>query len=121
LGVGWFAPRERRLGGGPRLAHLFAWNLERVTGRTFLHGEAVALGVIVASGLQAGRSEHLRDVLDRARVPWRPRQLGIDRSAFGATLETIADYNRSTRRIPSIVDIAPWGPARLPALWETLG
>lgn len=119
--VAWSELTESCLGLGAGTEHLFAWNLERVTGRTFLHGEVVGLGVVVASQLQAGGSESLREALDRARVPWRPTQLGVDRSELAATLETIADYNEAARRIPSVVDTAAWHRSRLPALWEALG
>jgi glycerol-1-phosphate dehydrogenase [NAD(P)+] len=116
----WSELTARCVALGAGTEHLFAWNLERVTGRKRLHGEAVALGVLVASHFQDGRTASLRDAFDRARVRWRPGDLEVDRTQLAATLGTIADYNRTVRRIPAVVDLAPWDPALLQDLWEAI-
>ena len=104
---------------GAGTEHLFAWNLERVTGQRLLHGEAVALGTVIAAHLQDGRTATLREALDRARVPWRPAELGLARADLEVTLTTLADYNRTVRRIPSVVDDR--GDAAIsPDLWEAI-
>jgi 3-dehydroquinate synthase len=67
--------------------HTFGHAIEAGTGYgTWLHGEAVAAGMVLAarlsvraSGLSAGDAERLRSLLERARLPTVAPALGADR------------------------------------------
>jgi glycerol-1-phosphate dehydrogenase [NAD(P)+] len=91
-------------GVGAGSEHLFAWNLEAITGRHFSHGEVVALGVLAVSYVQGGDFEGLRDALRAAQVRFRPSELGLDWADVVRALRTVDDYNRRVRRWPSVFD-----------------
>ena len=88
--------------GGPLGAgyeHLFAWNLERVTGRQFIHGEAVALGIVLAYILRERNLDVPLAVFDTANVMWRPSDLGVDSDELVETVDTVSHYNRNERNL----------------------
>jgi len=57
--------------------HFLFYSLEAVTGRKFIHGQAVALGIVVMSALQDNAPEEIRAVIDRIGIPYRPADMGI--------------------------------------------
>jgi glycerol-1-phosphate dehydrogenase [NAD(P)+] len=93
--------------------HLFAWNFEQVTGRHLIHGEMVALGIIIASYLQDGNHHELRAALDRARVVYHPKQLEISWNEIKQTLLTIQEYNKKFRHFYTIFNQVQWTPVNL--------
>jgi glycerol-1-phosphate dehydrogenase [NAD(P)+] len=80
--------------------HYFAYCLESVTGRSFIHGEAVTLGTVLMAELQHNAPDRIRSVADQAGVQWRPGDLGLRPGELSATL----------RRLPAFVREAglPW-------------
>ena len=52
--------------------HFFAYTFEHVTGRTLMHGELVALGVLIMSTLQGNMPELAREIVREAGVRHRP-------------------------------------------------
>ena len=59
--------------------HYFVYCLERVTGRSFVHGEVVSLGTVLMGFLQGGRTDRPLKIAERAGVRWRATELGISR------------------------------------------
>jgi glycerol-1-phosphate dehydrogenase [NAD(P)+] len=57
--------------------HFLFYALEAVTGRKFIHGQAVGLGVLVMSAMQDNQPEYIRSVIDRIGVPCLPADMGI--------------------------------------------
>lgn len=100
--------------------HLFAWNLEHVTGRHFAHGEIVALGIVICSHLQAVCRDELRGALDSARVGYHPEWLEIEWSEIEETLLTVGDYNRKMRKFNTIFDEVDWTPESLSEVREAI-
>ncbi|MQB01652.1 MAG: iron-containing alcohol dehydrogenase [Actinobacteria bacterium] len=93
--------------------HLFAWNLEGVTGRHFIHGEIVSLGIVICAYLQGRHFDQLRSALDRARVAYRPDQVGANWEDIKQTLVTVEDYNQKVRRFNSVFAKIEWTPRLL--------
>lgn len=94
--------------------HLFAWNLEVTTGRHFVHGEIVALGIIISSWLQEKKHyAELKQALDEAQVIYHPSQLGITWAEVKKTLLTIEEYNQSVRQFHTVFEEIEWTPNRL--------
>ena len=69
LAVGHSGPEEGS-------EHYFGYAVEARTGRSFVHGELIGLGVVLMSGLQGNDQARAIAFLDRCRVQWRP---GADR------------------------------------------
>lgn len=82
--------------------HFLFYALEAVTGRKFIHGQAVGLGILVMSALQDNEPEWIRGVLDRIAIPYRPADMGISWDDVAAAL----------RRLPQTV--------REAGLWFTI-
>jgi glycerol dehydrogenase-like iron-containing ADH family enzyme len=57
--------------------HYFAYLAEKLTGRNFVHGELVVLGAVLMSRWQENREELVLDAASRAKVRWRPDEIGI--------------------------------------------
>lgn len=90
--------------------HLFAWNLEIQTGRHFIHGEIVSLGIVIASFLQKNDHTKLKQALDKAQVIYLPDQLGIDWNEVEECLLTVKSYNRKVRRFHTVFEDVEWTP-----------
>jgi glycerol-1-phosphate dehydrogenase [NAD(P)+] len=93
--------------------HLFAWNLERITGRHFIHGEIVSLGIVICSYLQGSHHAELRNALEEAQVMYRPDELGIGWEEVEQTLLTVGEYNRRVRKFSTVFDEVDWTPRLL--------
>ena len=72
--------------------HYFAYNVEKLTGRSFVHGEIVGLGTVLMAALQGNDPSRVIGVLDRARVEWRPTQLRVDDAALRSALTTLRAF-----------------------------
>jgi glycerol dehydrogenase-like iron-containing ADH family enzyme len=93
--------------------HLFAWTLESLTGRHFLHGEIVALGIVISSWLQGRDHAALTGALDQARVIYHPERLEIEWAEIEQTLRGIQPYNREVRHFNTVYDDVEWTPELL--------
>ena len=66
--------------------HFFAYTFEHVTGRTLMHGELVALGVLIMSTLQGNKPELAREIVQAAGVRHRPEELSYTMDEIERTL-----------------------------------
>ena len=73
--------------------HFFAYAFEEVTGRTIMHGELVALGVLIMSALQGNDPGRARAIVDASRMR-------ADLASLGVTWDEVS---ASLRRLPSFV------------------
>lgn len=107
LGLGSYRPEEGS-------EHYFAYNAEHVTGKHFIHGELVCLGILLMSRLQENRPEWVEPLLDELGVLYRPADIGIEAGELRETLSTLADYCHKeklphtivfeTEMTPSLID-----------------
>ncbi|MEX0720090.1 MAG: iron-containing alcohol dehydrogenase [Balneolaceae bacterium] len=93
--------------------HLFAWNLEVTTGRHFIHGEIVALGILISSFLHKKHYLELKDALDQANVTYLPKELDISWEEIKKTLLSMEEYNRKVRQFDTVFDEVVWTPELL--------
>ncbi|MFO8055803.1 MAG: iron-containing alcohol dehydrogenase [bacterium] len=84
--------------------HYFCYNLEYRTGRGFVHGELVCLGVHIMSRLQENDPGRVDRILEQAGVNFHPRQLGISRQEIFQALRTLPDYVNSEGLPYSIIN-----------------
>lgn len=84
--------------------HFWAYHVESLTGRTFVHGELVSLGVLVMSSLQGNAPDRVRRLLDAVGVLYQPRDLGITRDEFRESLLRLPAYIQSEGHWYTIVD-----------------
>lgn len=93
--------------------HLFAWNLESVTGMHFLHGEIVALGSVITEYLHEPGASDLRSALEDAKVCFRLSELELEWSEVEETLLTLKKYNDEVRGFNTVFDHVDWTPGLL--------
>ncbi len=78
--------------------HLFAWALEQCAGRRILHGDAVSLGILVMSSMQENAPERAADIIEAARLPAHPCDIGL----------TWDEVRAAVRMMPAIAKAMSW-------------
>ena len=72
--------------------HFFAYTFEQVTGRTIMHGELVALGVIVMSTLQGNDPARARSIIDASMMRSDLDSLGVTWAEVEASLLRLRSF-----------------------------
>jgi glycerol dehydrogenase-like iron-containing ADH family enzyme len=72
--------------------HFVFYALEYVTGKHFLHGQPVTLGVLLMSALQENRPEEIRAIADRIGVRYRPDEMGVTWDDVAEALRTLKGF-----------------------------
>lgn len=84
--------------------HFFAYNMEYVTKKHFIHGELVCLGVIIMCYFQENTSEEILEVIKKAGALFRPAEIGTNWNEVLKCLLTLEDYAISENLPYSIVN-----------------
>lgn len=87
--------------------HFLFYNLERITGRHFIHGQPVGLGIVFGSFLQDNEPEAMLAALHRVGVDLRPEAMGIDWEAVEAAMRSLAAFVREAGLWTTVVDLRP--------------
>jgi glycerol dehydrogenase-like iron-containing ADH family enzyme len=75
--------------------HFLFYTLEKLTGRKFLHGQPVGLGIVVGSMLHENRADEMLDVIARIGLDVRPEAMGLTWSQFVEGLTAMRSYIRT--------------------------
>jgi len=100
--------------------HYFAYHAEAVTGRSFVHGELVALGTALMSVLQGNEPDRVRGFLRRSGVAWRPAELGLDRASLSTILSGLPVFVRGAGLPHSVIDESDLSGATIDRLIASL-
>jgi glycerol dehydrogenase-like iron-containing ADH family enzyme len=84
--------------------HFFFYNLERRTGRHFIHGQPVGLGIVLGSVLHGSGAEEMVAALHRAGVDIRPEAMGVTWDDAEAAMQTLATFVREAGLWHSVAD-----------------
>ncbi len=84
--------------------HFFAYNVEYLTRRTYVHGWLVGLGLQLMSQLQDNDPEHIEALMQRLGLPHSPRVNGITRADMHDALETLRDRTERDHRWYGIIN-----------------
>jgi glycerol dehydrogenase-like iron-containing ADH family enzyme len=87
--------------------HFVFYNLERITGRHFIHGQPVGLGIVAGSVLQENEPETMAAAIARAGVDIRPEAMGVSWDDVGEALRTLGTYVREVGLWFSVADVVP--------------
>ena len=113
LGHRWGGAAFHNAGWNPRhiegVEHFLFYNLERITGRHFIHGQPVGLGVYAGSILQRNEPEAMLAALVRAGVDIRPEAMGITWDDIGEALHTLPAFVREAGLWFTVADDGPIG------------
>lgn len=72
--------------------HFVFYNLEFLTGKHFLHGQPVTLGVLLMSDLQGNDPAGIKAVADRIGVRYRPEEMGVTWADVAEALRTLKPF-----------------------------
>jgi glycerol-1-phosphate dehydrogenase [NAD(P)+] len=72
--------------------HYFAYLAEKLTGRSFVHGELVVLGVVLMSRWQENRDDVALDGAAGAKVRWRPDEIGISANELRSIIRELPTF-----------------------------
>ena len=84
--------------------HFFAYNVERITGRVFVHGKLVALGIDIMSRLQGNNHTRIVGIMDRLGLPHSPKANGLSTSEVIEALETLPEFVKANKMWYSVID-----------------
>jgi glycerol-1-phosphate dehydrogenase [NAD(P)+] len=111
----WGGAAFHNAGWNPRhiegMEHFLFYNLERLTGRHFIHGQPVGLGVFAGSVLQDNDPERMLAALVRAGVDIRPEAMGITWADVGEALRTLSEYARAAGLWFTTAEVRPFDDA----------
>lgn len=84
--------------------HFFAYAMEHHTQRHFVHGELVALGILLMSILQDNNPEWVWHVLTEAGLNCHPQTLEISDDELYSVLKSLKEFVRDNRLWYSVID-----------------
>ncbi len=87
--------------------HFFFYNLERLTGRHFIHGQPVGLGCYIGAALQENEPEMVLAALLRAGVDVRPQSMGVTWDDCAAAMRSLASFGREAGLWHTVADERP--------------
>jgi glycerol-1-phosphate dehydrogenase [NAD(P)+] len=87
--------------------HFFFYNLERLTGRHFIHGQPVGLGIALGSALHDNGFEEMLAAIARAGVDIRPAAMGVTWDDAEEAMRTLPSYVREAGLWYSIANASP--------------
>lgn len=107
----WGGQTFHAAGWNPRhiegVEHFFFYNLEKRTGRHFIHGQPVGLGIVLGSVLHGSGADEMVAALARAGVDIRPEAMGVGRADTEAAMRTLPAFVREAGLWHSVVDERP--------------
>lgn len=104
----WGGQTFHAAGWNPRhiegVEHFFFYNLERRTGRHFIHGQPVGLGIVLGSVLHGNGADEMVEALERAGVDIRPEAMGVTWPDAEAAMRSLGEFVRTAGLWHSIAD-----------------
>jgi glycerol dehydrogenase-like iron-containing ADH family enzyme len=86
------------------IEHFLFYNLERRTGRHFIHGQPVGLGIVLGSVLHDAGAQEMVTALLRAGVDIRPEAMGVTWDEAAEAMRTLGQFVREAGLWHSIAD-----------------
>ncbi|HEY2979674.1 MAG TPA: iron-containing alcohol dehydrogenase [Anaerolineales bacterium] len=107
----WGGATFHNAGWNPRhiegIDHFFFYALEYLTGRHFIHGQPVCLGIFIGSALQDNDAEKMLAAIHRAGVDIRPEAMGLTWDQAAEAMRKLAWYVRYAKLWYTIADAKP--------------
>jgi glycerol dehydrogenase-like iron-containing ADH family enzyme len=87
--------------------HFFAYNVEHRTGRGYVHGELVCLGILLMARLQGNEPVRVERIMEVAGVRFHPRDLGLSQDEVESALITLLTYVEDEGLPHSVINERP--------------
>jgi glycerol-1-phosphate dehydrogenase [NAD(P)+] len=102
------------------IEHVFFYSLEKVTGRTFSHGEVLGTGCVIGAFFHdADYKEIMRD-LDSFGLRYRPRDYGITFEEFESAIRRMKDTTVAMSSRYEILDDRELSQLEMKRLWDDM-
>jgi glycerol-1-phosphate dehydrogenase [NAD(P)+] len=104
----WGGQTFHAAGWNPRhiegVEHFFFYNLEKRTGRHFIHGQPVGLGIVLGSVMHGRGADEMVAALARVGVDIRPEAMGVTWTDAEAAMRTLGTFVREAGLWHSVAD-----------------
>ncbi len=80
--------------------HYFAYCLESITHRSYIHGELIALAILITALYQEQDVTPIKSFLDKAEVRYKPEQIGVTEKEIIQTLVALPEYLSRETQLP---------------------
>ena len=118
----WGGATFHSAGWNPRhiegVEHFFFYALERLTGRHFIHGQPVGLGIVIGSILHDEGADEMLAALHRVGVDIRPEAMGVTWDDAAAAMRSLHGFVREAGLWYSIADVRPIDEATITAVHD---
>jgi len=108
----WGGAAFHNAGWNPRhiegMEHFLFYSLERLTGRHFIHGQPVGLGIYAGAILQDNEPEAMLAALVRAGVDIRPEAMGVTWDEVAGALRTLGAFARDAGLWFTTAEVRPF-------------
>jgi glycerol dehydrogenase-like iron-containing ADH family enzyme len=94
--------------------------VERLTGRGFVHGWIVGLGIFLMTRLQENRAAWIAGLMDRLGLPYQRREMRLTREDVSSALLSLRRQTREDGRWWSVIDEREIGTPFVTAAIEDL-
>jgi len=84
--------------------HFFFYDLEKLTGRHFIHGQPVGLGIVLGSVMHDSGADEMVTALHRAGVDIRPEAMGVTWAEAEEAMRTLGTFVREAGLWHSVAD-----------------
>jgi glycerol-1-phosphate dehydrogenase [NAD(P)+] len=101
--------------------HVFFYSLEKVTGRTFSHGEVLGMGAVVATCMHGQDVEEVIRDLDSFGLRFRPRDLDVSFSDFWQAIKNMKAITTAMHTHYGMLDQGGLSEGSTTELWMMLG
>jgi glycerol dehydrogenase-like iron-containing ADH family enzyme len=107
----WGGATFHNAGWNPRhiegIDHFFFYALEYLTGKHFIHGQPVCLGIYIGSELQNNEGEKMLEAIHRVGVDIRPEAMGVTWDDAAEAMRKLAWYVRYADLWHTVADVEP--------------
>jgi glycerol dehydrogenase-like iron-containing ADH family enzyme len=107
----WGGAAFHNAGWNPRhiegIDHFFFYTLENLTGKHFIHGQPVCLGIYIGSALQDNDAEEMLAAIHRVGVDIRPEAMGVTWDDAAEAMRKLAWYVRYAGLWYTVADVRP--------------
>jgi len=80
--------------------HYFAYCLESITYRSYIHGELISLAILLTALYQEQNVAPIKRFLDEAGVLYKPDQIGVTENEIVETLLALPDFLKQETQLP---------------------
>ena len=84
--------------------HFFAYGVEYLTKRQFVHGQLLATGIAVMAYLQDNDFEEILELMENMRVDYRLQKIGLTKDTFAKVLLSLKEFVKKGGYYYSIVN-----------------